>query len=342
MVLFARLAPDIANEAAVGKPQRAVSKEDTTRPMDLVSRSARYEDFEKLYQVAYTTFGFDHTPRVNVEREWRAFRSNPCCLSVVAEDLDREADDRFVGYTEGVFISKDFAERARAGAAPYINLQIATSIRNGHSPLLNITDIAIANSSDDGVHFYIAYTAWCEPPLLAQECHVVRVFLSEEFRKIGSGYNYNEVLIEVVGDGPRLRALNAGFNEIQSYQAYYRKVSTPPPHLHPYLLGITRKQAETNDGSLLSHAFAYRKPIFYFTFVDQELLRHTLAGIPDEKIKDILCTSLRNVRKHWTAIYERVETILLDLLPPSISSVRGKEKKQPLLPCESYCVCACC
>src|SRR5579871_3662019 len=150
--------------------------------MQLVSRAAKEEDFELFYQSAYTTFGYDQSPRANVLREWGVFRSNPHALSVVVEDLDRRAGEQFVGYTEGVFVSSRFVEWAKTGEAPYLNLQIANNMPDGKSPVLTSDQIAAANSGE-GICLYIAYSGWCEPPLTSEEAYFVRTFMDTAFRK---------------------------------------------------------------------------------------------------------------------------------------------------------------
>ena len=89
--------------------------------------------------------------------------------------------------------------------------------------------------------------------------------------------------------------------------------------------------AKDSEGSLVSQAFIYTAPCFYFKPHEQELLCHALIGYSDDELADPLGVSLAAVRKRWAAIYERVAAIDPDLLPSAGDGTRGAEKRRDLL-----------
>ncbi len=298
--------------------------------MQLSTRPAEYTDFEALYACSYTAFGYGDEHRTNVESEWRVFRDNPYALSVIVEDLNRNEEDRVIGYTEAVFVSEAFAERAKGGAEPYVNLQIARMYKLGKSPLLSLKQIGAANSGV-GNYLHLAYTGWRAKALTSEEAYYVRAFMGNSLHKIGIGYNFQEVIIEVVGEVSRQRSLNAGFIHRTSYEAYFKSRGSPPEEQRPHLMSITRREAKLNDGSLLARVFAYDPPMFYFRPRDQELIELTLSGVTDEKVAATLECTVGNVKKRWEAMYNAVESVLPSLLPTTIETSRGPEKRRVLL-----------
>ena len=237
--------------------------------------------------------------------------------------------ERFVGYCEGVFVSADFAAWAKTGLAPYMNLHIAASTHAGKSPLLDLDRIRSENSGS-GLHLYIAYTGWCEPPLTVEEAYLVRTYMNQEFAKLAQGYNFREVLIEVVGDESLRRAISAGFYLRTDFAAHF-ETAPPPSHLHPYLLSVTREEAMRVDGSLLAHTFAYSPPRFFFSLRDQELLLYAMTGSSDEEIAALLQRTPGNVKARWRTLYARVGDVMPHLLPAGVEGVRGREKRHLLL-----------
>lgn len=298
--------------------------------MQLGYRQARLDDFEEFFHGIYSPFGCDRSLLGKAAREWEYFRHNPHGLSLVVEDQERPRGERLLGYAEGVFVSTAFAEQIQTKGVPYINSQIVSRMPCTQSPLLTTEAIREANSGD-GLCLYLPYFGWREAALTPDEAFQVRVSLHRGLFVSGSGYKFREILIEVAGVLSQQRCQNCGFLLRTDYAAYFKHKPSPPLHLHPYLLSITREEAMTHDGSILSCAFAYKQPRFYFKQRDQELLCYALEGKSDEEIATLLLRTPGNIKKRWLAIYECVGEEMPGLLPPASELGRGPEKRRTLL-----------
>jgi DNA-binding CsgD family transcriptional regulator len=308
--------------------------------MELTFRAACLEDFDAFYACCYSTFGYSDAFRADVEAEWRTFRQNPGALTVVVEDLNRDAKERVVGYAEAVFVADKFAEAAKTGNRPFLNKQIAEAARHGRSLLLDTAQVRKAQSGA-GITLFIAYIGWSEERLTPEEACKVREYTNRAMNHLGLGYHYREVMIEVAGETPRKRGLDAGFYLRTDYSPFYGDldkpgspeagIALPSPELRPYLLSITRAEAFQRDGSLLSHSFVYSKPRFAFREREQELLCWALQGRSDEEIAPFVHVSEEAIKKRWDRIYGRVDEVLPTLFPTRSDSRRGPGKRGLLL-----------
>ena len=298
--------------------------------MRLTSRSATEEDFEDFFQCVYTTFGFDESHRSDVKREWAIFRQNPYAISVVVEDLDRSPKQCVIGYAEGTFVTDRFVARAKSGVRPWVNRQVAEAAYRGQSPILTLPQICEANSGE-GLTLLLSYYAWRGQNLTQPEIQIVREYISRALNRQGWGYKYKEVMIEVAGEEACRRAISAGFLLRTDYADYYKQTPVPPPHLHPYLLSITRSDSQANDGSLLAIAFAYTPPRFQFTLREQDLLCLALEDKSDEEIAEDLDRTPVTVKKRWEEIYAHVADAYPELLPVRQEKGRGPEKRRILI-----------
>lgn len=308
--------------------------------MELTFRAARLSDFEAFYACCYSTFGFSDVFKSEVKVEWETFRQNANALSVVVEDLDRKTDERMVGCAEAVFIADSFAEAAKTGQRPFLNKQIAEMTRRGDSPLLDMAGIRKAQMGE-GITLYIAYLGWREQVLSPEDAWKVREYMNRALNNLGLGYYYRELMMEVAGEGPRNRGLDAGFYLRTDYAPFYNAPSgqdgqstgerVAPPEFQPYLLSITREEAFQRDGSLLSSSFIYSRPRIGFKPIEQELLCWAIQGRSDDEIAPFVHVSAVAIKKRWDRIYARVEEKLPSLLPSRGDGRRGPEKRGLLL-----------
>jgi hypothetical protein len=305
--------------------------------LELTFRPARIEDFEAFYACCYSTFGYSGVFKAEVKVEWETFRQNPNALSVVVEDLEASREMRVVGYAEAVFIQDIFAKKARTGKRPFLNKQIAEMAWEGDSPLLDSTQIRTAQFGK-GITLYVPYVGWHDRLLSPEDAWKVRDYTSSALNTLGLGYYYREVMIEVAGEVPKTRALDAGFYLRTDYTPFYSgtleqpaQQTRPSPELRPYLLSITREEAFQRDGSMVSRSFVYSKPRFGLKPHEQEQLCWALQGRNDDEIARLVHVGIEAIKKRWDAIYARVEQNLPSLLPPRGEGRRGLEKRGLLL-----------
>ena len=292
--------------------------------MRLTFRPAQRRDFDLSYVGRYYVVRAGAENLGALQREWESLRSNPSTISMVVEDQERDPHARGVGFAQAVFVTDAFAENTAGGSIPYVNLLVAPT------GILTPDGVRDANSGP-GLNVLITHWIWKQEVLDNESSRRVRDYLTRQFLTYYAGFKLRQILLEVFGDEALQMAVNAGFRLRTAYASYFREHPRPAPDLHPYLTGITRQEARDSEGSLVSQAFVYTPPCFYFKQHEQELLCHALLGYSDEELTEPLCVSLAAVRKRWAGIYDRVATVNPGLLPASGDGTRGAEKRRDLL-----------
>ena len=101
-----------------------------------------------------------------------------------------------------------------------------------------------------------------------------------------------------------------------------------------FLMGLTREEAHSREGYVMSHYFIHERPRFAFTAREQQLLCLSLRlqDPSDKRLAEALEVSVPAVKNWWQLIYERVAAVDADLLPlPDADRARGPEKRRRLM-----------
>ena len=299
--------------------------------MQLNYRIGQKQDFTAFYENCY----YPHRKNVELRRvmkhEWDTFTSNSTTLTLVIDDSLAPEETRLVGCGQVVFVSDAFARHAREQAIPWVNLQAANPLPDGSWPNLDADQARSANSGD-GLNALI--TRWDSAELLPLNDGLrVRELMMRIFNTYSRGYNYKEVLFQVIGHDALLKSLNMGFRLRCDYVEFYLcNPPAPPPDKHPYLLGLHRSEVAAAEGSIAGYLFVYTPPRFYFSPGEQHLLAQALDGKSDQEVTEIMGCSLAGVKAIWQRVFTRVQNTDPEFLPESRSSTRGLEKRRLLLP----------
>ena len=301
--------------------------------MNLAFRPMTVPDFDEFYFTYLPNHRNDTELRAVVEREWPILLRNPTTISLIAEDRERALGRQMVGIAQAVFVTAAFAQMARSGWSPWLNAHAARPLPDGSWPLLSPAGVRAANSGD-GLIAHI--TRWSLAPGLDPD-DAMQLYnqLYRAFATLWRGYKIKEIFIEPSGEAIHWEALRTGFHVLNDYTAFYNG-NAPPPDQRPCLMSVTRDQALLDIGSSVSHAFAYTPPRFFFSELQQQVLRWALAGAEDEEIASLLERTIWTVHKRWQNIYDRVEEVSPDLLPETGdrkqgTGKRGTEKRRVLL-----------
>lgn len=299
--------------------------------MLLTFRPATLSDFEGCYRIMFPFFGAMPEAQKEVEREWNLLVADPSTASLVVEDRMRSLGERIVAYAAAVFVSDSYVEYATSEMPPYTNRYVIAPLPDGSRPILDADGICKANTGP-GLNVLITHWDWSEATTSVEEGWYIRHFLNEKFMRFYAGYKLKEIVLEALGEPRRAMAIHAGFRQRTDFCAYFRHHPAPPPDLYPYLMGVSREEAFANEGSLISHAFVYTPPVFFFTPREQALLCLAVKGDTDEQIARTLDRTEATVKKRWQAIYDQVGHVSPDLLPATPSNgVRGAEKRRQLI-----------
>ena len=298
--------------------------------MQLSSRPAIHADFEAFFIGLKDTYGYGEEARERLAHEWRMLRKNPSTISLIIEDSSRVAEERCVAYAQAVFVTEALVHRLTTNMPPCVNLHLETELPDGGPAILPPADVTVANSGP-GLNVLFTHWGWYESRLTEEEAVRVREFLLRSFLTSYRGFKLKELFLEVFGEMARQMTLNAGFRQRSDYEDYFQSNDAPPADLRPYLMGVSRQEAISCEGSLVSQAFVYSRPRFFFRPHEQEMLCQAIRGIPDEEIANALCITVPAVKKRWISIYDRVSEACSDLLPPTPEGSRGAEKRRVLI-----------
>lgn len=300
--------------------------------MNLTFRPAALPDFDEFFRACFANDQFNIELRAAVEREWVVLLRNPTTLSMIVEDRERPVGGRLVGCAQSVFITEHFAQLARSGLPPWINVQATHALPDGSWPLLGPAGVRAANSGEGLVGLI---TRWNIARQNMRDADIIylRDYLHRSFATFTRGYKFKELLVEATGERAMQEAVRSGFRLLNDHSEHYpRHAPVPAPHARPYLLHLTREAAVADEGCLVSYAFAYTPPRCFFNEREQELLRLALSGAEDEEVATLLDRTIWTIRKRWQSIYERVENKAPALLPPpTLDRKRGTEKRRVLL-----------
>ena len=300
--------------------------------MQLACREGKKTDFEEWFAMRCADEPGWRDWRGNLQREWNVLFDSGEFLSVVMEDADGLEGHRMLAFGGGAFVSDGFTGWLRDGQPPCIILHLASHAAAGTRPLLNRAEIACANAAD-GLNFLLSHWTWAEAALNEVESLRMRVLLAENFHLLHGGYNLRTMLVEGVGSAHRERSIEAGFDLWNDYACHYtRSGNAPEPAELPFLMGVTREDALRKDGSAMCRSFLYTRPRFRFTDGEQKFLCKARSGSDDAELTLRLALSPSMIKKRWREIYEKVNAVLPDLLPPEcLDKKRGKERKRLLL-----------
>lgn len=298
--------------------------------MQLKFRPGVVEDFESFYRNCFYRHQNHAELRAAVEREWRILTPRPATLTMIVEDLHRPDSDRIVGCGQVVFVTDAYVKWVREGRRPWVNTQVILPLpTDGSEALLDSQAIQRLNGQG-GLNALITRWNSAQPPLSPEEGSQVREYMSRAFNLFDRGFQFKEILAEVVGEAARESALHTGFRLVADYADYYGQ-NPPPPDIRPFLMGLTREEALQREGSLISQMFVYTPPLFGFTRGEQELLFHALRGEKDREAAILLGVGVAEVRRRWANIYQRVMEADPQLLPEAANDTRGQEKRRTLL-----------
>lgn len=273
--------------------------------MHLAARAPEAKDFDQFFHNVFYTDRFDLRLRADVRREWDVFLAHPPTRALLVEDVDGEKP-RIVGCGMVVFVTDAFVRWARSGVQPWINTVAAARLPDGSCPLLTWDQVRVAADRGEGLNLLL--TRWHRANALvsAEEGRAIEEYLHRAFQGLVRGYRLQEMIWEATGEPACRRALAGGARLRADYADYY---GDHLPPARPYLVGLTRREALADDGSLVSRNFVYTPARLGFQERDKKLLRRALEGDTDETLTVRFNAALSTIKSWWREIHARVEEV---------------------------------
>ena len=300
--------------------------------MELRWRATAQNDFDAFYKTCYLRDHDNKPLRETMAHEWRILLENPATLSMVVEDNARPKSQCLLGCAQLVFVSDRFVQWAKNAPSPGGNVQATHPLPDGSWPLLTVEEIGTANA---GIGLNALFTRWARANALLtrEEQMEVGRYMHDSFVLLTRGYQFREILIDVIGEPAREMGMRAGFLDRNRYEAHF-KVCPVPPDQRPFLMGLTRKEAFAMEGYVMSHYFSHSLPRFGFNSSEQDMLIlcQSLPNATNQTLASSLKVSLSSVKNGWASIYLRVRDVAPGLLPSvAEDNTRGPEKRRALL-----------
>lgn len=277
--------------------------------MHLTHRPARKRDFQACLNLLCDGFTLSGNRWLfdRLSQTWETLLNGESMVLSVIEDEERPTPERIVGFGATVFVSDEFAAYMRSGAAPYTYVELVRRLVDGRSSILSAEEIRDANSGS-GLNLFVLHVEWAGAILDADEVRHVREEILTAFLGMLAGYRLKQILVEPIGFEFLPWACAAGFRERTRFDDYFsHSPQRPDPAHHPYLVGITREEAETGEVGALLRFFLYTEPRLFFAPPRQKILQLAILDKTDEEIAAALGISRETVRKAWSAIYMTAE-----------------------------------
>jgi len=206
-----------------------------------------------------------------------------------------------------VFLGEAFVSRYRRKPAPFLANCIYQLASTGRSPLMSHKRVAEANWTC-GLSLFILHYCQRAPGKSEAAFEQVLTVAHAAFRDTTEGYDLNELWQEAFSPEEVSFLRAGGMKPIldRTHGAGVHDSDGELPPL-PCLMGLTREDAAKGfPGTTVSFAFQTRSPLFFFTPVQQRVIRFALHGDSDADIAQRLRVSQDAVKQTWRSIYQRV------------------------------------
>lgn len=307
------------------------------RPADhrprLRHRPLRAADLAECIALLPPYLGIDDGGRERLALWWSRMVDAPGMLSGVIEDTALPAGQRIQGWGVSIIVPPLLRQRLQLDHAPRSHLA-----RSAYSALL-ADEVAMLDDREVGrlnargelvlliLHFALRHFDLGNPYTLK-----VIASANDSFRAFHDGYQWQAMYYENLASAAPI-ALQSGFNAAQF--ADEGELASRPPDQRPALFVLTRAQALAQmPGTTARNCFEWQAPRFRFSAAQRKLLCNALFDEHDDALMALLDVSVHGLKKHWRAIYERIEAVEPDFFGEGSAGddgKRGPEKRRQVL-----------
>jgi hypothetical protein len=255
-------------------------------------------------------------------RIWKSFLDNPAFHANVIEAERPVLGHKIVACGMGVFVTRVFADGEIKSPQPRLNSRIIAASATGEPVVLNRKQIGAGNAGE-GLDFVNMYGAWREGVMNPTQLAEVHGLLGTSFVEHFSGYRFNRVLKEAMGQSQIALARATGTYRLV---AEFQKADSA-------LFVVTPESAVIAPYSVAARMYRYKEPVLRLRPAEQTLLVAALAGKTDAELSVDLELSIEAIKKRWMSIFGRFDEFKPEILkhPEEESEGRGPQKRHRVL-----------
>jgi hypothetical protein len=246
-------------------------------------------------------------------RVWTTLLDHPAFHATVIESERPIGGHTIVGCGMGVFVARSFADAEIETPRPGLNDRIIDSIAAGRPVLLDRDGIGAGNAGG-GLDFVNLYGTWRDGILDAGQLAEVQALLSIGFVEQLTGYRFNRVIKEAIGETRIALARATGT---------YRLVAEFP-ETRSALAMVSRDTALAAPYSAAAAIYRYRAPVLRLRPAEQALLAAALTGKTDAELSVHLGLSVEATKKRWLSVFERVGQVKPEILSDTHTESEGR------------------
>jgi hypothetical protein len=249
---------------------------------------------------------------------WKTLLDHPSFHATVIESERPIGGHRIVGCGMGVFVAPSFADAEIEVPRPGLNDRLIDGIAAGRPILLDRDGIGAGNAGR-GLDFVNLYGTWRDGILDPEQLAEVQALLSIGFVEQMTGYRFNRVIKEAIGEA---RIALAGAT------GTYRLIARFP-ETRSALAMVSRETALAAPYSAAAAIYRYRAPVLRLRPAEQALLAAAVTGKTDAELSAQLGLSLEATKKRWLSVYARVGEVKPEILSDTetASEGRGPQKR---------------
>jgi hypothetical protein len=270
-------------------------------------------DLSKCLEIQPECLGDEIVGRSTALRVWKTLLHDPSFHANVIESERPIGGHKIVACGMGVFVTRAFADREIQHPQPGLNSRIIAGVASGESVVLSRTQIAAGNAGE-GLDFVNMYGAWREGILNAKQLAEVQAVLGTSFVEHFSGYRFNRVLKEAIGQAQIAFALATGTYRLV---AEFRKSERA-------LAVVTPESVLTAPYSVAARMYRYQEPVLHLRPAEQKLLGAALAGKTDAELSADLSLSIEAIKKRWMSIFGRIDEFKPEILSKGEEEYDGR------------------
>ena len=295
-------------------------------------RKTRAADLAECLKLHPAKLGAEIVGPARATRAWqKLLEMSHATRSAVVEMRDNNRVE-IVGFGLGSFVTKEFADHEVRHPQPGLNSRIIKSLVDEEPVIATYDEIRHANTKGE-LQQAILENSWKDGRLTASQVDRVRVLLGQAYQELFAGYCFSRLFTEMVDELDMWNASGHKYLQVVSrFEDFYRANPETKWNVGRVLFQTTADTMRDHPHSVAAGLFRnHVQPRFGFTRKEQELLELALEGADDAAAAKSLFVTLPAIKRRWSNMFARINSISPDLCPDDGQATRGIQKRHRIL-----------